>query len=131
VKCLRKSVASAKRELRPRFVPVSPPQPLPHLGIDGWARRQAALADDKVCIVRKAVAMVGRDSVTLATLPSRSTISTDDATSSTQRKGREQLQQNLLVVCSNWWDGTGTECNKCRTAVSLLYHYIECGTLGN
>ena len=86
-------MASAKRELRPRFVPVSPPQPLPHLGIDGWARRQAALADDKVCIVRKAVAMVGRDSVTLATLPSRSTISTDDATSRRSvRDGNSNIQ---------------------------------------
>jgi hypothetical protein len=53
---------------------------------------------------------VDRDSVTLATLTSRSTISADDATSETQRKGREQLHHNLLVVCSNWWDCTGTEC---------------------
>lgn len=58
-------------------------------------------------------------------------IGTDDATSETQRKGSEQL---IMVVCSNWWDGTGTECGNCRrhcVSIVPLYRTWEVWELNN
>jgi hypothetical protein len=93
-------------------VPVSPPR----------CARQAALIAAAFASRGKPWPSVGRDSVTLATLPSRSTISTDDATSETQRKGREQLHTIIYWGFAATGGTAQEQKDNCRTVSIVPLH---------